>query len=556
MIEERPSSVTNESSRRTWASEGRLAPEVNVEVPATVPAATGAEPNECVPDVVLMIRPDGTIAFANRAVGGVAADDVLGRSVYEYLGEQAREQVRGQLRDVFGSQRTGECDFQGLGPGARDRWYECRFSPNVREGGVVTATAVIRDITVRRVREAEVEAEREALRRRVEELVVELAAATVARKSGDVLERAPDERLPQFRALLDEVGDAVFVTDSATGQVVDVNEPACRWLRVGREAIVGRTPAELELEFPLLVSRDKAPEFTDTRTATRPLVLGGGRHRRQDRSTFPVEVSLTHHQYAGRPYVLAVVREMKDRALFEWSGDAIFLTTRDGALRDANSAALALFGYDRTDFLKLSARELYVDPEDIRRFRDAVATAGMVRDLELSLKRSDGGTFRARLSAMPQRRGDDSIRGYQCLVRPVEAEARVPAGARASGVDPHGALLIVDGNEASREEARLAFAKAGMKPLVAAALAEAAELVARPGPPVRVVLLDAALAEAGATAFVDALRRRTSAPVVLLAAAGHDSPLEREPWVATVVRRPVHPLALLQTVWETLAAAH
>lgn len=570
MIEERRTAVKHESSQRVFVGERRLAPEVDVEVPGSGSrsADAAAAANGSVPDVVLMIRPDGTVAFANRAVGGVPADEVLGRSVYEYVAEPARDAVRAQLREVFTNQRPGGCDFRGLGPAGVNRWYECRFSPNLREGQVVTATAVIRDVTARRAREAEVEAERESLRRRVEEMVVELAAAKVERKSGEVLERSLDERLAQFRALLDEAGEAIFLTDSATGQVVDVNETACRWLRVGREAVIGRTPEELGLEFPVLVPGEDEPAFTDTRGADRPLVLGGGRHRRQDRSTFPVEVSLTQHQYAGRQFVLAMVRDMKDReraaeelrdtdrvyrSLFEWSGDAIFLTTRDGALLDANTAALTLFGYDRAGFLQLSARELYVDPDDIRRFRDAVSTAGMVRDLELSLKRSDGATFQARLSAMPRRRGDDSIRGYQCLVRPIVPAARDSGAMRASGAYPQGAILIVDGNEGGREEARLAFAKAGMKPLVAAALPEAAELVARPGPPVRAVLLDAAVAEGGAAAFVEALRRRTPAPVVLLADADRGSPLERESWVAVVVQRPAHPLALLQTVWETLA---
>jgi PAS domain S-box-containing protein len=70
--------------------------------------------------------------------------------------------------------------------------------------------------------------------------------------------------------------------------------------------------------------------------------------------------------------------EEKYRTLFEASTDAIFLTTLDGAIRDANASACRMFGYARKEILSLRAWALAPPEEE----------AKMARIVEEELKNS------------------------------------------------------------------------------------------------------------------------------------------------------------------------
>lgn len=59
------------------------------------------------------------------------------------------------------------------------------------------------------------------------------------------------------------------------------------------------------------------------------------------------------------------------RELFENSPAALYRTAPDGALLDVNAALVALLGYpDRETFMRVNASDVYVDPEDRRRWRE------------------------------------------------------------------------------------------------------------------------------------------------------------------------------------------
>ncbi|MDZ7696870.1 MAG: PAS domain S-box protein [Deltaproteobacteria bacterium] len=97
-------------------------------------------------------------------------------------------------------------------------------------------------------------------------------------------------------------------------------------------------------------------------------------------------------------------REEKYRSLFEGSRDAIVVTGRLGEIRDANPAALSLFGYTRDALLNMNFQQLYVDPNEGIRFqkeirekiwfrilKHASARMGIVRWIASSM-RSPAGT--------------------------------------------------------------------------------------------------------------------------------------------------------------------
>lgn len=84
--------------------------------------------------------------------------------------------------------------------------------------------------------------------------------------------------------------------------------------------------------------------------------------------------------------------EMKYRWLFEEMPHAIYQTSPEGKMLTVNPAFTKLFGYDSEKELAAIdvERDLYVNPEDRRRWRTDIETQGEVRDVELVLKRKNG----------------------------------------------------------------------------------------------------------------------------------------------------------------------
>jgi PAS domain S-box-containing protein len=111
-----------------------------------------------------------------------------------------------------------------------------------------------------------------------------------------------------------------------------------------------------------------------------------------------------------------VESEYHYRTLFEQSKDPIFLTTREGKFIDINQAFLDLFGYTKAEIARLNAEEIYVDPNDRRRFKQKVEKAGFTRDFEVKLRKKDGTEIDGVLNSAVQKDEDGSILGYQGFI--------------------------------------------------------------------------------------------------------------------------------------------
>jgi len=125
------------------------------------------------------------------------------------------------------------------------------------------------------------------------------------------------------------------------------------------------------------------------------------------------------------------LRESEDkyRTLFEESRDVIYITRRDGAFIDVNPAAVELFGFTRTDLLRLNALDLYVDTEDRERFVEEIERTGSIRDFEVKLRTRSGAIIECLMSSMVRRGPGGEVNGYQGIIHDItkrkQAEARV-----------------------------------------------------------------------------------------------------------------------------------
>jgi len=147
-------------------------------------------------------------------------------------------------------------------------------------------------------------------------------------------------------SLLDHISDSVVVVDYHTLKVLDANKPAYEPRHLSKEELLSKsiseltsvTPAQLvELKEQLPVIKYKQIEYE---------------HVMADGTTYPVEATLTYYELKGKPYVIAVSRniterkkyekeihenEQKYRTLVEMSDQCIVMLKTDGTILFINS---------------------------------------------------------------------------------------------------------------------------------------------------------------------------------------------------------------------------
>lgn len=116
----------------------------------------------------------------------------------------------------------------------------------------------------------------------------------------------PDGEL-RFRSLMDHAADAFFIHD-LEGRVREANQCACTSLGYSRDELLGLSVEDIEVDADIeslrVVWRDLKPGS--------PITLQG-EHRREDGTTFPVEVRLGRFEFGGNPLFLAIARDVAER---------------------------------------------------------------------------------------------------------------------------------------------------------------------------------------------------------------------------------------------------
>ncbi len=109
------------------------------------------------------------------------------------------------------------------------------------------------------------------------------------------------------------------------------------------------------------------------------------------------------------------------RELFEESRDAIVITARDGTILSVNRAGVELFGWDRTELSKVKFQQLYVDPEEGKRFIREIDRLGSVQDYQVRLKGKNAKVMDCLMTATAKRDGEGAVIGYHGIIRNITA---------------------------------------------------------------------------------------------------------------------------------------
>ncbi len=117
----------------------------------------------------------------------------------------------------------------------------------------------------------------------------------------------------RLRALLDTAGLGIYVGDAAEDwRFVDCNRAAAENLGYTREELLQLGPADIEADLPLHTREERDQHLRALRDAGKPIRVDGI-HRREDGTTFPVEVFVSATQLEGRTLTLALAHDITRR---------------------------------------------------------------------------------------------------------------------------------------------------------------------------------------------------------------------------------------------------
>ncbi|HEV2205776.1 MAG TPA: sigma 54-interacting transcriptional regulator [Candidatus Acidoferrales bacterium] len=230
-----------------------------------------------------------------------------------------------------------------------------------------------------------------------------------------------------FEKLFEFSPDAILVSRS-DGQIIEANSQAQKVLGYTRDELIGLhiedlIPERFRTEHPAHRAKYTAQPHT------RPMGLGLDLYaRRKDGTEFPVDIMLSPVDTAEGRVFLSVVRditprrraesalktsEIRFRALFESSPDAIIVTDRRGKIAEVNGQVERFFGYQRGELVGQSIEILVPERFRQKHVGDRQLYAGhpqtrpMGVGLELYGRRKDGSEFPVDIMLSPvQSEGD------------------------------------------------------------------------------------------------------------------------------------------------------
>ena len=135
------------------------------------------------------------------------------------------------------------------------------------------------------------------------------------------------------------------------------------------------------------------------------------------------------------------------RNLLRTSSEATFITSLDGEWLDCNQATAKLFGCDsREQLRRLPLNNLYADPKGRDAYLHALEERELVQDWQVELRRRDGSTFKALLTAVAIRDEEGRVVAEQGTIRDVSVSKEMEKVLQAS--EKHCRAVVENVNEA------------------------------------------------------------------------------------------------------------
>jgi PAS domain S-box-containing protein len=247
----------------------------------------------------------------------------------------------------------------------------------------------------------------------------------------------------RFRTFVDYATDAFFLLDDHS-TVLDVNRQACESLGYSREELIGKHLSEFDVGLD-----DASILRLKERIVAGEVVTFETRHRRNDGTSFPVEVRGVHFEQGGRRY-LCLVRDITERkraedelraseerfrTLVQFSFDVYWETdAQHRFIRQVFAEGLADAPAPGSEIGKTRWEVPYVEPdaEAWRKHRETLDAHLPFRDFELARPMPDGGNRYVSVSGLPVFDEAGRFIGYRGVGRHITERKRVEEALRRS----------------------------------------------------------------------------------------------------------------------------
>ena len=273
-------------------------------------------------DMMHIVGGDGRIVDVNQAeldALGYTRDELIGKPVKELICHEFLAETEKRIKKVFAGeyQPLNETALRKKGGGCID--VEISATPQFDEqGNVIAGRAILRDIT--------------------------------ERKAASLRLRASEEK---YRMMIESANDAIFVADTSTGILIDVNERAENMLGLPRHQIIGKHQSELhppeELERYRKIFTD---HIHDDRAFIPDMIV-----RRADGGDVPVDISANVTEFGGRRIIQGVFRDISERKAAEREIEQV--AERMRRVLDADFDAIIVHQNEKVVFSNKQAQELF-----------------------------------------------------------------------------------------------------------------------------------------------------------------------------------------------------
>ena len=269
------------------------------------------------PDVVVCMRPDGSISYANARAcrfTGRDPDELIGTPCHQAILGSAEGCADCALTEVVATGQPRELTLKALDGSGQLCWLSCLQYPILdADGSVESVVEVMRDITELVYAQDEISRHNHDLEARIDQRTADLALTNV-RLEREVEERertasALRDSEARHRTLLDNSPDMVVVHEQ--GRLVFVNSAGAILLGLGHpDEALGMHITGLFEPNGSGISQETLDEVINTGSFDRPIPV---RLKRVDGDAIDVELTGTPVKLDGRAAVQFVARDITER---------------------------------------------------------------------------------------------------------------------------------------------------------------------------------------------------------------------------------------------------
>jgi two-component system cell cycle sensor histidine kinase/response regulator CckA len=359
---------------------------------------------------ICVLGPDAGCKFVNAKFAqmlGYAADEMIGRPVTDYMFEEDVPSHEGRME----ARRRGiseDYERRFRRKDGQPLWTRVSATPIFEDDDFAGSFAMLTDITERRRAAEEVR----------------------------TLNRELERQVLQYRMLLDQASDAIFVSD-ADRHYVDVNIAACDLLGYTREELLRLSIHDV---VPPEENQGQPERFVRMRAGE--TVLSERTLRCKDGSLLVAELN-SRQLPDGR--FQAIVRDVTSRrrleeeqarlaTAVEQADEAIVITDPSASILYVNPSFERVSGYPRAELIGSNPRILHSGQHDAAFYREMWSTllAGQTWHGILVNRRKDGSLYEEDAVITPIRGADGAVVSYVGVKRDITREQALEAQLRQS----------------------------------------------------------------------------------------------------------------------------